>query len=109
METTIPSYYTARPSRDLIALAHQAIAKTWWEERLSMYDVYVSQVVLEEASRGDPEMAKLRLNHLASFSVLEATPEIESLASAYLENLFLPTKAIRDAAHLAFACAYELD
>ena len=34
---------------------------------------------------------------------------MESLANTYLERLSLPGKAVRDAAHLAFACAHELD
>jgi hypothetical protein len=71
--------------------------------------VYVSPVVLEEARQGDPESARRRLEVLTKFPVLEATPAIESLAATYMAQLGLPSKAIRDAAHLAFACGYELD
>jgi hypothetical protein len=109
LETTIPSYYTARPVRDVIVLAHQEITRTWWEHRLPLFDVYISPVVLEEARQGDPEPARRRLEVLASFPVLEATPAIESLAATYMTQLALPGKALRDAAHLAFACGYELD
>ena len=90
--TTIPSYYTARPVRDVIVLAHQEITRTWWEHRLSLFDVYVSPVVLEEARQGDPEPARRRLEVLASFPVLEATPAIESLAATYMTQLALPGK-----------------
>ena len=31
IETTVLSYYAAKPSRDIIVLAHQAITKEWWE------------------------------------------------------------------------------
>lgn len=31
LETTIPSYLAARPSRDLITAAHQQITHAWWE------------------------------------------------------------------------------
>ena len=31
VETTIVSYLTARPSRDLIIVAHQQITHEWWE------------------------------------------------------------------------------
>jgi len=31
VETTIVSYLTARPSRDLIIAAHQQIMHEWWE------------------------------------------------------------------------------
>lgn len=109
LETTIPSYYTARPVRDVIVLAHQEITRTWWEQRLQLFDVYISPVVLEEARRGDQVPAQRRLEILASFPVLEVTPAIEHFAEVYMKELALPGKALRDAAHLAFACGYELD
>ena len=74
LETTVPSYYTAPPSRDVIALAHQDITRRWWEQRLLLYDAFVSEVVLEEARRGNPEKARLRMTQLAGFQILEATP-----------------------------------
>ena len=109
LETTIPSYYTSRPTRDIVVLAHQEITRTWWEHRLPLFDAYVSPVVLEEVRQGDPEAARRRLEVLGNFPVLEATPVIESLAATYMADLMLPGKALRDAAHLAFACGYELD
>ena len=109
LETTIPSYYTARPVRDVIVLAHQEITRMWWEQRLSVFEIYISPVVLEEARQGDPEAARKRLDVLTSFAVLEATSTIERLAETYMTRLVLPEKALRDAAHLAFACGYELD
>jgi len=81
----------------------------WWEHRLPLFDIYISPVVLEEARQGDPVAAQRRLEVLAGFPVLEATPPIERLAEMYMTQLALPGKAIRDAAHLAFACGYELD
>ncbi len=109
LETTIPSYYTARPVRDVIGLAHQEITRTWWEQRLSSFDVYISSVVLEEARQGDPEAARRRLEVLSPFPILAATSAIEQLANTYMIQLALPGKAIRDAAHLAFACGYGLE
>jgi hypothetical protein len=74
-----------------------------------LFDVYISPVVIEEASQGDPEVARRRLDVLSPFPVLKATPAIERLAETYMSDLDLPAKALRDAAHLAFACGYELD
>jgi len=55
LETTIVSYLTARPSRDLILAAHQEVTRQWWEQRRADFEIYVSQLVLDEAGRGDPE------------------------------------------------------
>jgi len=46
IETSIISYLTARPSRDLITAAHQQITHTWWQERRPGFDIFASQVVL---------------------------------------------------------------
>lgn len=109
LETTIVSYYTSRVSRDVIVLAHQEITRDWWAQRLRGFQVYISPVVIEEARRGDPEQAQRRLAAMEEFLMLEASDEVEKLAATYMAELKLPPSAIRDAAHLAFACAYELD
>src|SRR5262249_48230005 len=66
--------------------------RTWWEHRLPLFDVYVSPVVLEEARQGDPEPARRRLEVLASFPVLEATPaydfQCQEAATDFLHFLF---------------------
>ena len=50
LESTIPSYLAARPSRDLIVAAHQQITHEWWQEARSDFDIYISQIVLDEIS-----------------------------------------------------------
>jgi hypothetical protein len=42
IETTIVSYLTARPSRDLILAAHQEVTRQWWERRRADFELYVS-------------------------------------------------------------------
>jgi len=109
IETTVPSYYVSRDSRDVVVLAHQQITRVWWETRLSEFRAYVSPVVLEEAREGDPEQARRRLEVLGLFQILEASEAVEKLATRYMAEFRLPGSAIRDAAHLAFACVYEMD
>lgn len=45
VETSILSYLTARPSRDLLAAAHQQVTRGWWEEQRSRFQVFVSPLV----------------------------------------------------------------
>ncbi len=109
VETSVPSYYVSRDSRDVVVLAHQQITRAWWETRLSDFRPYVSPVVLEEAREGDPEQVRRRLAALSSFQILEAAEAVERLTARYMAEFNLPGGAIRDAAHLAFACVYAMD
>ncbi len=61
VETTIISYLTARPNRDLVMAAHQQITHEWWETRRKDFALFVSRFVVEEASLGETAMAEKRL------------------------------------------------
>lgn len=54
LETTFISYLVARPSRDVIVAAHQQTTHDWWDTRRDDFECNVSQVVIDEASAGDP-------------------------------------------------------
>jgi PIN domain len=103
VETSIISYLAARPSRDLITAAHQQTTHTWWRERRQDFDIYASQVVLNEAAGGDPEVANRRMELLKDVPLLDLTPEVADLAAALTERLLLPKRAGADATHIALA------
>ncbi len=108
METTVPSYLLAEPSRDVIALARQDITRTWWHRDQARFAVFVSDIVLEEAGDGDREYAKRRREFLEQFSVLEITSEAEELTALYIEKRIVPARYEHDAAHLALATVHEI-
>jgi len=109
LETTIPSYLTARQSRDPILLGHQKITVQWWKNRRGDFDIFISQVVLDEAAMGSPDAAKRRLKILNPLRLLEAKPEVEALAQRLIKGLAFPKTAARDAAHLAFSAVHGMD
>jgi predicted nucleic acid-binding protein len=108
LETTVVSYYTSRLSRNTRVRAHQQITREWWRG-LSRFQVFVSQVVVEEARLGDPDAAQRRLEAIGDFRRLEMNEVVENLAALYLKSLDIPQKAFRDAAHLAVVAAHEID
>ena len=108
LETTIPSYYTARTSRDLIVAARQAITTEWIDKESYKYNIYTSQFVLDEAVGGDSEAAEKRVNFLSSFQLLEITDEVISLSEIILNTRLFPAKAVRDVSHIAVAAAHEI-
>jgi hypothetical protein len=68
IETSIVSYLTARPSRDLLVAAHQQLTVAWWDKQRTHYELFTSQVVLAEARAGDPDVAQRRLVELGGRS-----------------------------------------
>ena len=81
LETTIPRYLTANVSRDVVVPAHQQITHEWWQSAEERYDIHVSELVVTETSRGDPEAASKRLAIVQRFPVLKIEPEAENLAA----------------------------
>src|SRR6185436_7019268 len=90
VETTIPSYLTARRSRDLRMAAHQEVTEEWWTDHRHEYDLYTSAFAREEAAEGNPELAAARLALLGSVPVLPTTEEVEDLAGKLLEGGLIP-------------------
>jgi hypothetical protein len=109
LETTIVSYLVARPSRDVIVAARQQTTREWWAKRRDQFACYISQVVTDEVSEGDPVEAQKRLAVIGESAALDLTPEAESLAHAILAAGVLPPTAARDAAHVAVAAVHEVD
>ncbi|HDP35720.1 MAG TPA: hypothetical protein ENN29_11500 [Candidatus Hydrogenedentes bacterium] len=70
IETSVVSYLTSRPSRDLVVAAHQEITRQWWEERSDEFDLFVSDIVMEEAQKGDKNASSARLNAISTLPVL---------------------------------------
>ncbi len=109
METTIPSYLTSRGSRDLVIAGHQQVTKEWWEQRRHAFEIYISQLVIDEASAGDPDPAQQRMLIVRDFALLDIAPEAGQLAAAILASGALPRKAATDAAHIAIAAVHGID
>jgi len=82
IETTIVSYLTARPSRDLVQRAHQQLTRRWWRTRRPQFDLYVSPLVIQEAAGGDRLRASRWLAALKAVPVLDATSNAMQLAEA---------------------------
>ncbi len=108
VETTVLSYLTGWPSRDLITAAHQRLTRDWWEER-AKFDLYASQVVVQEAASGDPEAASARLERLEKIQVLEVTSAARDLSEQLVNGGAVPRQAAVDALHISIAAVHGMD
>lgn len=109
IETSILGYLTARSTKNLILAANIEVTKEWWESRSSAFTLYVSQVVLDEAARGDAEIALKRLEIVTGLPLVDLNQSVLSLAAQFLSRSNLPSKASDDAVHIAAATVHGLD
>jgi len=109
LETSVISYLTARPSRDIIVAAHQQITQAWWQEYRSSYDLYVSQIVIQEASGGDSQASQRRIKILEALPLLDITDDTTNLARTLIEIIPLPKRAGIDALHMAIAAISDMN
>lgn len=107
LETTVLSYLTALPSRDLVRAAHQQITADWWAGR-EAFELFVSEAVLAEVRRGDADAATRRMEAAAGLAVLSTPPAAEQLAAALLRAAALPPKAAIDALHVAASAVHGM-
>lgn len=103
LETTIVSYLTARPSRDLVMAANQEITREWWTGCRDDFELFVSQLVFEESSAGDIDAARRRIETLQPIARLNISDEATTLGKKLVVGIPLPAKARSDALHIAVA------
>lgn len=108
LETSVISYLTALPSRDLVVAAHQQVTQEWWSGR-DRFELLVSDAVLEEIARGDHAAARRRLVAVEGIAILSATAPAQSLAKGFLRAAAMPPKAAIDAVHVAIAATHGAD
>ena len=108
IETSVISYLVARPSKNVVTAAHQASTLDFWN-RLNDYKVFVSDIVIQEISKGDEAQAKHRCQIIENFQVLEIDDEVKGVAQIFLINKAIPEKCPEDALHIAVAAANGMD
>ena len=109
VETTVASYFAARPSRDLMIAGHQEATRELWPKFASEYEPYVSALVYEEAGRGDRDQAQMRLAALKSFPMLDIDDDARSLAEKIIAGGGIPGEYPEDALPIAVAAVNGID
>jgi hypothetical protein len=103
IETSIVSHATARPSSEANVAALQIQARDWWRIERPKFDLVTSQLVIAEASAGDPDAAEDRLRLLSGVPLIPITDECRRIAAALVSASMMPAKAAADAPHVAVA------
>ncbi len=103
IETSVVSYATARPSRDITIAGIQQQARDWWANKRHKFELVTSQVTLDEARDGDPTAAADRLKLLDGLPLIDINSDVVALAKRLIEAHAMPQKAAADSVHVAAA------
>ena len=109
LETSIFSYLTARPSRDVLTAARQHLTEQWWHDHRHRFELFASGVVDDEAREGDPEAAERRLSAMSGIPQAVQNEEADRLAERLVRDRAVPEVATDDAIHIAIAAVHGLD
>ncbi len=103
LETTIVGYLAGRVHPDPIVAARQTATRTWWASESALYQLYVSQLVLDECAGGDASAAAERMQEIQSIDLLGSSTEVDGLAKSLIAGKAIPATEPRDAFHVAIA------
>jgi hypothetical protein len=109
IESSIVSYLTARPSRDVVVAARQTITLDWWQKHRHRYEIYISALVEQEISGGDAEASEQRVLAVAGIASVAITEEAQSLAADLVAAKAIPANSVEDALHIAIAATQGTD
>ena len=109
IETSVISYLTARPSRDVVIAGRQAISQDWWQYERQRFELRISALVEEEISRGDSSAAVRRLDFVAGIPSLVIAENAVELAQNLIEKGAIPKGSEEDALHIAIAATQGVD
>ena len=99
-----------KPNRDIIVAGNQALTWQWWQQEAAHFELYISQVVLDEAAAGNPIFAAQRLELIASLAFLDTSLEAIKFAQALEQKMsFMMPKAKIDILHISIATVSGMD
>jgi hypothetical protein len=105
IETSIVSHATAWPSSDIQVAAMQQQARDWWAIERPKFELVTSQLVIDEATAGDPTAAAERLELLDGLPIVPIDDDVRAFAREILNESIMPEKAAADALHVAAAAS----
>jgi hypothetical protein len=108
IETSVISYLTARPSKNIIEAGHQQSTYLLWDRR-NEFDFVASELVVTECGAGDTFAARKRMDALVAIPLLDITARCVELAKSLVAAGIVPAKASEDAMHISIATVHFVD
>ena len=109
IETTVVGHLVGRVHPDPVVAARQTSTRIWWSADATSYQLYISQLVLDECSEGNPTMAAERMVAIQSLDILAASAVVDLLAKSLIARKAVPASEPRDAFHIAIAAVNGIE
>ncbi len=107
LETSVWNYYFADDAPE----KRETTLRFFDKIRQGEYEIFISDIVVEEIGRADDSKKRSLLNIIAEYSPtrLIISEEVAELAQQYISEGALPASKIEDAMHAAVATVFEVD
>ena len=109
IETTIVSYLTAWPSRDIVRLGHQMLTRDWWDTQRNRFETGHQRIDDSRSFGRRCSGGGRTTQSLSGITTLNSSPATEALANALVAAFALPPNRLRDALHIATAAGNGID
>lgn len=109
LETTVVGNIAGRFHPDPTIAARQRVTRKWWANASAGYNLFVSQLTIDECDEGDPDAAAERLDLIRNLPLLDESEAAERLAESLIARLALPASQPRDALHIAIAAVHGVE
>ena len=106
VETSIPSAYCTSRT-DAESAVRKNWTQHWWDFEREGYDVFTSEIVIEELERGDYPTKQGALSLVECIPLLAFEPAITEIVKTYIRHFLMPARPGGDAAHLALASYHK--
>jgi predicted nucleic acid-binding protein len=106
IETTVVGSIAGRWHPNPLVVARQKASRRWWSNARTQFQLFVSQLVVDECLAGDPDAAQERVDELAGIPRLQITDAARILADALMDRKAIPASEPRDALHIGIAAAH---
>jgi hypothetical protein len=108
IETTIAGHLASRLPKDPVVAGQMLATRKWWKDSRKHFELFSSEVMLIEASKGDPQAAAERLDAVLDLALVPVTERAFDLVDLLLSRKVLPAIARVDALHVAVAATNQL-
>ena len=108
IETSIPSFYCTNRT-DTESIARKGWTQHWWDFKRDAYEVFTSEVVLEELERGNYPAKQDALSLIEKVPLLNVETTVPEIVKAYVRHFLMPNAPSGDAFHLALASYHRCD